>query len=47
MITAKLVIFLAITGVVSYLLGGINGAIIASTSFFKKDIRNYGSGNAG
>ncbi|MEG0778317.1 MAG: glycerol-3-phosphate 1-O-acyltransferase PlsY [Oscillospiraceae bacterium] len=47
MITAKLVIFLAITGVASYLLGGINGAIIASTSFFKKDIRNYGSGNAG
>lgn len=42
-----LVIYLIITAVVSYLLGGANGAIITSTTFFKKDIRNYGSGNAG
>lgn len=42
-----LTIFLAITAVVSYLAGGLNGSIIASMNFFKKDIRNYGSGNAG
>lgn len=40
-------IYLAITGIAAYLLGGINGAIIASMNFFKKDIRNFGSGNAG
>ena len=38
---------LAITGLVSYLLGGINGSIIASMSFFNKDVRHFGSGNAG
>ena len=42
-----LTIYLAITAVVSYLLGGANGSIIASMNFFNKDIRNYGSGNAG
>lgn len=31
----------------AYLLGGINGAIITSKTFYKKDIRDYGSGNAG
>lgn len=40
-------LFIAIVSVVSYLLGGVNGAIIASTKFFKKDIREYGSKNAG
>jgi len=40
-------VYLAITGIVAYLLGGINGAIIASMNFFNKDVRNYGSGNAG
>ncbi|MBR5114526.1 MAG: glycerol-3-phosphate acyltransferase [Oscillospiraceae bacterium] len=38
---------LFIVAIVAYLLGGINGAIIASKYIFKKDIRNYGSGNAG
>lgn len=44
---AKITIFLVITGLASYLLGGINGSIIASMNFFKKDIRHFGSGNAG
>ncbi|MEG0876198.1 MAG: glycerol-3-phosphate 1-O-acyltransferase PlsY [Oscillospiraceae bacterium] len=43
----KLIIFLAITAIVSYLLGGLNGAIISSVNFFKKDVRDFGSGNAG
>lgn len=33
--------------VVSYLAGGINGSIITSQTLYKKDIREYGSGNAG
>ena len=31
----------------SYLLGGLNGAIIASKYVFHRDVRDYGSGNAG
>ena len=38
---------LFLVAVVAYLLGGVNGAIISSKYIFKKDIRNYGSGNAG
>lgn len=33
--------------IAAYFLGGINGAIILSKYVFKKDVRNYGSGNAG
>ncbi len=33
--------------VIGYLLGSINSAIIVSGKMFGKDIRNYGSGNAG
>lgn len=33
--------------VIGYLLGSINSAIIVSGKLFGKDIRNYGSGNAG
>jgi len=44
---AKITIFLVITGIVAYLLGGINGSIIASMNFFNKDVRHFGSGNAG
>lgn len=43
----RLVLFLSITALVAYCLGGINGAIITSVNYFKKDIRNFGSGNAG
>lgn len=43
----QLVLFLAITAIVSFFLGGFNGAIITSLSFFRKDVRKFGSGNAG
>ena len=33
--------------IIGYLLGSINSAIIVSGKLFGKDIRNYGSGNAG
>lgn len=42
-----LYLYIAITVIVSYLLGCFNGAIIISKYFYHKDIRNYGSGNAG
>lgn len=35
------------TAVVAYLLGSVNGSIIASHHIFHDDIRNYGSHNAG
>lgn len=40
-------LFLFITAVEAYLLGSLNGAIIASKNVFKQDIRDFGSGNAG
>ena len=42
-----LVLSIIITVVSSYLLGSMNGAIIASKYYYKKDIREYGSGNPG
>ncbi len=42
-----LALSLVIIAVVSYLLGSLNGAIIASNLVFHDDIRNYGSHNAG
>lgn len=42
-----MVLYLILTALVSYCLGGINGAIITSVNYFKKDVRNFGSGNAG
>ena len=41
------VLLLILTAVIAYFLGGINGSIISSLSFFHRDVRNYGSGNAG
>ena len=38
---------LIIIAVISYLLGSLNGSIIVSRRLFHKDIRRYGSGNAG
>lgn len=40
-------LILACSAIVSYLLGGVNGAIITSKYYYHKDIRKYGSGNAG
>ena len=42
-----LVFLLILTALQAYLIGSINGAIITSKVFYKKDIREYGSGNAG
>ncbi len=36
-----------LTGVLAYLIGSINFAIIVTRLFAKKDIRDFGSGNAG
>ena len=38
---------LIVIAVISYFLGGFNGSIISSKYIFQKDIRDYGSGNAG
>ncbi len=38
---------LAIVFLISYLLGSISFAIVVSKGFYKQDIRNFGSGNAG
>ena len=37
----------ALTALISYLLGSVNFAIICSKLFKKDDVRNHGSGNAG
>ena len=42
------IILLILTAAVpAYLLGSLNGAIITSQVFYRKDIRKYGSGNPG
>ena len=41
-----LILMLA-TAIPAYVLGSVNGAIITSKAFFRKDIRDYGSGNPG
>jgi len=38
---------LIVIAVIAYTLGSLNGAIIVSRLVFRKDIRKYGSGNAG
>ena len=40
-------LLMLITAVPAYILGSVNGAIITSKLFFRKDIRDYGSGNPG
>ncbi len=40
-------LFLILTAIIAYCLGSINGAIIAGRFVFHKDVRRYGSGNAG
>ena len=42
-----MVLILCISAVVSYLLGGLNGAIILSKLVYKQDIREFGSNNPG
>lgn len=43
----KFFILLLISAIPAYLLGSANGAIIASKYLYRKDIRNFGSGNPG
>lgn len=40
-------VVLAVSAVVSYLIGGLNGAILATRLFHHEDIREKGSGNPG
>ena len=42
-----LLLLLIAIAVISYVLGGLNGAIIISKYIFRKDVRKLGSGNAG
>lgn len=45
--TVKLIISLVISAVISYLMGGLNSAIISVKLLEGEDIRKHGSGNAG
>ncbi len=42
-----LLILLVVTAIQAYAIGGINGSIITSKYFYRKDIREFGSGNPG
>ena len=42
-----LTFWLIVIAVISYLFGSVNGAIITSGMFFRQDVRDYGSHNAG
>ena len=41
------VLLLIITAIISYYFGSLNGSIISARFVYRKDVRNYGSGNAG
>jgi len=43
----KFILLLFTSAVPAYILGSVNGAIIASKLIYRKDIRKYGSGNPG
>lgn len=45
--TTIMIIILAVSAVISYLVGGVNGAIIMSKLVYHQDIREHGSGNPG
>lgn len=42
-----MIIKLVVCAIIGYLLGSLSGSILTSKIFFKADIRNQGSGNAG
>lgn len=46
-ITGRIILSVVLAAICAYLLGSINFAIIVSKIFAHKDIRNFGSGNAG
>ncbi|MBQ4110719.1 MAG: glycerol-3-phosphate 1-O-acyltransferase PlsY [Clostridia bacterium] len=41
------ILLLLISGIMGYLFGSINFAVLIGKIFYKKDVRDYGSGNAG
>jgi len=41
------ILLMLITALPAYILGSLNGAIITSKMFYRKDIRDFGSGNPG
>ena len=41
------VLLLIVTAIVAYYLGSLNGAILTARFIYHKDVRDYGSGNAG
>jgi glycerol-3-phosphate acyltransferase PlsY len=43
----NILLLMIITAIPAFVLGGINGAIITTRMFYRKDIREYGSGNPG
>jgi len=43
----RVILALITSAIPAYLLGGVNGAIITSRLFYRKDIRKFGSGNPG
>ena len=43
----RIILTMLMTAAPAYLLGGVNGAIITSRIFYRKDIRKFGSGNPG
>lgn len=46
-ITAMLIISIILSAIISYLIGSVNFALVISKMIYKKDIRDFGSGNAG
>jgi len=43
----SVVLYIVLSAIIGYLLGSINASVIIGKIFFGKDIREYGSGNAG
>jgi len=43
----KIILLLLMSTIPAYIMGSVNGAIITSKYFYRKDIRNFGSGNPG
>lgn len=41
------IVYIILTAILAYLIGSVNFAVIFSKSIAKKDVRNFGSGNAG
>lgn len=42
-----MILMLVVSAIIGYLLGSVNASLVVGKVFFKKDVRQYGSGNAG